>query len=50
MRKAINAMCRACIYDQRGSGTWRQQVEECTDRNCPLYPLRPVSSGGKDND
>ena len=43
MRAAINAMCRQCIYDPKGSGTWRQQVEACTSPNCPLYPLRPVS-------
>lgn len=42
LRAAINAMCRQCIYDPNGSGTWRQQVEACTSPNCPLYPVRPV--------
>jgi hypothetical protein len=45
MRAAINAMCKACIYDPIGGyGTWRQQVEACTAPACPLYPLRPVSA------
>jgi hypothetical protein len=44
MRRAINEMCRTCIYDSvAGTGTWRQQVEACTVVECPLYPLRPVS-------
>lgn len=47
--KAINNFCKACIYDpHHGNGTWRQQVEACTSVNCPLYPFRPLSSGGKD--
>lgn len=45
MRKAINDKCRECIYDPiAGKGTWRQQVEACTSRKCPLYPVRPVST------
>ena len=47
-RSAINAKCRECIYDPVGGrGNWRQQVEACTSYTCPLYPLRPVSEGGK---
>ena len=43
-RKAINAKCTECIYDPRsGLGNWRQQVEACTVRTCPLWPVRPVS-------
>ena len=52
-RKAIDDMCRSCIYDPIGGrGTWRQQVEACTARRCPLYPVRPVStaSGAEDED
>jgi len=42
LRMAINAMCYECIYDgSGGSGKWRQQVEDCTAPNCPLYNLRP---------
>lgn len=45
LRGAIDAFCKACIYDAiGGNGTWRQQVEACTSRKCPLYPVRPVST------
>lgn len=45
LRKAINDKCRDCIYDPKsGFGTWRQQVEGCTSRNCPLYPVRPKAT------
>jgi hypothetical protein len=48
MRKAINDKCKECIYDVvSGPGTWRQQVEACTSRSCPLYAVRPISSGEK---
>lgn len=50
MRKAINDMCKACIYHglglydpEPGNGNWRQQVEACTAQNCPLYGYRPKS-------
>jgi hypothetical protein len=47
LRSAINAKCKECIYDPvGGKGTWRQQVEACTSRRCPLYEVRPVSEGG----
>lgn len=46
LRGAINAKCRECIYDPvGGSGNWRQQVTACRATNCPLYDVRPVSSG-----
>ena len=46
LRAAINAKCKECIYDPIGGrGNWRQQVEACTSYRCPLYPVRPVSSG-----
>lgn len=46
--KAINAKCRECIYDPvSGTGNWRQQVEACTSTSCPLYVVRPLSSGEK---
>jgi hypothetical protein len=48
MRAAINAMCKACIYDPiGGQGTWRQQTEACTSKSCPLYDYRPVSASEK---
>lgn len=46
--KAINEFCKGCIYDPlSGQGTWRQQVEACTQTECPLYPFRPKSEGRK---
>jgi hypothetical protein len=45
LRGAIDAMCKACIYDPvAGKGTWRQQVESCTAPRCPLFAVRPVST------
>lgn len=45
LRSAINAFCKACIFDREGaSGSWRQQVEACPSLDCPLYPVRPKSS------
>ncbi len=44
LRKAINNKCIECIYDPIGGpGSWRQQVEACTSKNCPLFPVRPLS-------
>ena len=46
MRKAIDDMCKQCIYDPySGAGTWRQQVEGCTSPSCPLFNLRPKAEG-----
>lgn len=45
LRKAINDKCKECIYDPYGgNGTWRKQVEDCTSRTCPLWPVRPVQA------
>jgi len=42
-RAAVNRMCKACIYDPiGGSGTWREQVRDCTSPGCPLYEVRPM--------
>lgn len=42
LRAAINAHCRACIYDpQSGLGTWREQVAQCSVVRCGLWPVRP---------
>lgn len=43
-RQAINDQCRECIYDERGYGTWRQQIEECTSKSCSLYSVRPITT------
>jgi len=40
--KAIDKMCRECIYDP-GNGSWREQVERCTSSKCPLYTHRPTT-------
>jgi hypothetical protein len=43
LRKAINAKCKACLYDQvGGSGSWRKQVANCTSFTCALYGVRPT--------
>ena len=43
MRGRIDAMCASCIYDPAyGSGTWRNQVKDCTSKDCPLYDIRPL--------
>jgi len=48
MRGKVNAKCIECIYEpDAGTGTWRQQVEGCTSATCPLYDIRPTSSGDK---
>ncbi|GEM_PF-4515505 len=47
-QKAINLMCKDCIYDDHEHGTWRQQVEDCPSRrSCPLWNFRPTSVGKK---
>jgi hypothetical protein len=46
LRSAINAMCRNCLYDRiSGPGSWRQQIEACTSKTCPLYSVRPRPTG-----
>lgn len=50
LRNAINRKCRECIADPSAAGTWRQQVEQCTVKTCPLYDVRPVSIGQSVNE
>ena len=47
LRKAINAMCKDCIYDSYVKGTWRKQVEECELTHCPLHRVRPLTIATK---
>lgn len=47
MRQAINNKCKECIYDSESAGNWRQQVEACTSKACPLFELRPISKPKK---
>ncbi len=46
LRAPVNVMCKQCIYDPSQEGTWRKQVENCTSRDCALYRVRPLSTGG----
>lgn len=39
--KAIEQMCKECIYDPCQQGTWRQQTEACVSAQCPLFKYRP---------
>jgi len=43
LRRAVNLMCKDCVYDDHESGNWRQQTEGCTSLTCPLWNFRPVS-------
>ena len=47
LRGSINEMCKQCIYDPKAEGTWRKQIEDCTAKDCALYPVRPTSAYGK---
>ena len=40
-KKAIEEMCKQCIYDPKTPGTWLQQVTDCVGVSCPLYEVRP---------
>lgn len=43
-RTAVNAHCKACIYDEgdvNAKGSWRQQVAACKSTECALYSVRP---------
>ena len=44
LRKAINAMCRQCTYDPSDVGTAAQQIAACTSKDCPLHPVRPITT------
>lgn len=49
LRAAINDKCKSCGYDtEAGMGAWRQQIEACTVKSCPLWIVRPISKSGKD--
>ncbi len=47
LRKAINAHCKSCIYDDAEKGTWVKQVENCTVYKCDLYKVRPLTKASK---
>jgi len=43
LRRAIDAHCRSCVFDDKAAGTWRQQSHLCPVKNCALYPVRPLT-------
>lgn len=43
LRKAIDEKCKDCIYDSHCHESWRQQVENCTNKTCKLWKVRPVT-------
>lgn len=44
LRKAINAKCRECTCDSLDAGTAAQQIACCIDTECPLHPVRPITT------
>lgn len=44
-QEAIDAKCKDCNYDDKDVGTWREQVESCTAKDCSLWEHRPLTSG-----
>jgi len=44
LRKPINGKCRDCIYDHLDKGTAAQQIACCVDTDCPLHPVRPITT------
>jgi len=42
----LDAKCVECIYDPYQLGTWRKEVANCTPPTCPLYSVRPRTTGG----
>jgi hypothetical protein len=48
LKKAIEDMCKSCIYDPLDTGSWRNQVENCNCTSCPLWNVRPTSIKTRD--
>lgn len=44
LKKCIEEKCKDCTYDPLDVGSWRHQVEQCTDKACPLWEVRPVTT------
>ena len=44
LKTAIAEKCKQCTYDATQPGSWRQQVEDCTVRTCPLWEVRPLTN------
>ena len=43
LRKAINAHCKSCVYDQLAAGSWKAQVTLCSVYKCELFDVRPTT-------
>ncbi len=39
----VERHCKKCNYDVLDKGTWRQQVESCTDSACDFHDVRPLT-------
>jgi hypothetical protein len=39
-KSAIAGYCIDCIFDAHETGNWRDQVRNCTSRDCDLYRVR----------
>lgn len=48
LRGCINLKCKDCVYDPLDTGTWRQQVQACTVQLCPLWKVRPCTTGSSE--
>jgi len=44
LRKAINGKCKQCVYDPMDVGTAAQQIAACICSDCPLHPVRPITT------
>ena len=49
LRKAINAHCKSCVYDNLAAGTWLAQVTLCSVRGCELFDVRPTTQSIPDS-
>lgn len=47
VKASANGFCIECSYDPHSKGSWRVQVGDCEDRNCPLWSIRPESKSTK---
>lgn len=43
LRNAINEKCRDCIHDPLDLGSAAQQIACCTNTECPLHEVRPIT-------
>jgi len=48
LKRAIENKCKDCIYDESVKGSWRHQVEACSDKTCGLWEVRPVTIGTRE--